>query len=287
MAVAAPVVVFGFLYVLRVQPERAAVAESRNELAEARGELNRRRAFVTHPPVVTEVPALDSFEARTMEANRVGDVADALTALLKSPAVGGVSNLSVETGLPTEPPMDSTARLFSPTVVQTPVTVMFDAQYEQIGRFFWNLRVLPTTFDLTSVELTPGIASRAGLMRAKVSLSVFHRPETTAQPAPAPRTQIVDVVTAPEWTRDPFAKRSRPVADRPATPSQPAPVVSSILFSRGRRIAMVDGRIVRPGDRVRSGVVRSIEPDAVVIAEANGVERRVAIERPVIRMANP
>jgi hypothetical protein len=285
MAVAAPFVVFGFLYVLRVQPERAAAAESRNELAAARAELSRRRASVTPTSGVTEVPALDTFDARTTEADRVGDVADALFALLNSPAVGGVSNLSIETGVPAEPPNGSMARLFSPTVVYTPVTAMFDARYEQIGRFFWNLRVLPTTFDLQSVELAPGIASRGGLMRAKVSLFVFHRPETTAPPAPALRTRMVDVVTAPEWTRDPFAMHSRPDVDRPVAVAQPAPVVSSILYSSGRRFAIVDGQIVRVGDRVRSGVVRSIERDAVVIAQASGVERRFALERPVIGMA--
>jgi hypothetical protein len=284
MAVAAPIVVFGFLYVLRVQPERAAAAESRRELAAARAELSRRRAFVTSTPEVTAVPTLNTFDARTTEANRVGDVTDALSALLNSPAVGRVSNLSIETGVAAKPPIDSMARLFSPTVVYTPVTVMFDARYEQIGRFFWNLRVLPTTFDLRSVEITPVIASRGGVMRARVSLFVFHRPETAALPAPAPRARTVDVVTAPDWTRDPFAMRSRPDADRPVAAAQPALVVSSILYSSGRRLAIVDGQIVRAGDRVRSGVVRSIEPDAVVIVEASGVERRVALQRPVIRM---
>ena len=284
MAVAAPIVVFGFLYVLRVQPERVAVTESRSDLAAARAEVNRRRAFVRSQSVATAVSALDIFDARTTEGDRVGDMADALSALLNSPAVGRVSNLSIETGVPAEPRADSLAKLFSPTVVHTPLTVMFDARYEQIGRFFWNLRVLPTTFDLQSVELTPGIASRGGLMHAKVSLLVFHRPEKTV-PASALQTQRVDVVTAPEWTRDPFAKIASPAADQPVAPAQSAPVVSTILFSSGRRMAIVDGRIVRPGDRVGSGVVRSIEPDAVVIADAGGRERRFAIERPVIRMA--
>jgi len=284
MAVAAPIVVFGFLYVLQVQPERAAVAESRSDLAAARAEVNRRRTIVRSQSVVSEVPALDIFDARTTEGDRVGDMADALSVLLNSPAVGRVSNLSIETGVPAEPRADSPARLFSPTVVHTPVTVMFDARYEQIGRFFWNLRVLPTTFDLQSVELTPGVASRGGLMRAKVSLLVFHRPEKTV-PASMLRPEQVDVVTAPEWTRDPFAKISSRDADRPVALAQPAPVVSSILLSGGRRMAIIDRRIVRPGDRVGAGVVRSIERDVVVIADAGGRERRLAIARPVIRMA--
>ena len=285
MAVAAPIVVFGFLYVLQVQPERAAAVESRNQLAAARDELNRRRLFVRPQSVVTKASALDEFDARTPEGDRVGEVADALTAVLNSPAVGGVANLVIETGAPEDGPVDSMIQVFSRTVVPTLVTLTFDARYEQIGRFFWNLRVLPTTFDLQSVELMPSAASRAGLMRAKVSLLVFHRPEMAA-PAQAPRTQMVDVTTVPEWTRDPFAAHPRAEAERPvAAAAQPAPVVNSVLFSSGRRVALVDGRVVRPGDRVRAGVIRSIEPDAVVIQEPDGRVRRFEIERPVIRMA--
>ena len=284
MAVAAPVVVFGFLYVLKVQPERAAAAEAQNQLAAAQDELNRQRMFVSPARVVTEVSALELFDARTTEGERIGDVADSLTAALNSPAVGGVSNVSIETGAPEKTASDSIARLFSPTVVQTPVTVTFDARYEQIGRFFWNLRVLPTTFDLQSVELTPGDPSPGGVMRAKVSLLAFHRPERVA-PRLAPPAQSVDVITVPKWGRDPFAQRPRPAAVRPGLPPQPDSVVSSILFSRDRRVAIVDGRVVRPGDRVRAGVIRSIEPDAVVVADPAGRERRIALERPVIRMA--
>lgn len=283
MAVAAPVVVFAFLYVLQVQPERAAAAESRSQLTAAQDELHRQRMFVRPRPVVTEVSALDEFDARTTEGDRVGEVADAVTSLLNGPVVGGVANLSIETGPPVDVPIGSIARLFPQTVVQVPVTVTFDARYAQIGRFFWDLRVLPTTFDLQSVELTPGVAS-SGLMRVKVSLLMFHRPETLV-PRLAPRTQVVDVTTTPEFARDPFATQPRAVSAPSAAPTQPAPVVTSILFSTGRRVAIVDGRIVRPGDRVRSGVVRSIESDAVVIVEPGGAERRVAIERPVIRMA--
>jgi hypothetical protein len=286
MAVAAPMVVFGFLYVLQVQPERAAAVEARNQLAAARDELHRQRVFVRPQLVVTEASALDEFNARTTEGDGVGDMADALAGVLNGPAVAGVSNLSIDTGAPGDGPLDSMVRWFPRTVVHTPVTVTFDARYEQIGRFFWNLRVLPTTFDLQSVELTPGTGARAGLMRAKVSLLVFQRPRTAA-PGQAPRPQMVDLMTTPEWGRDPFARQPAPAAERPvASVAPPAPVVSSILISGGRRIALVDGQVVRAGDRVRSGVVRAIEADAVVIADAEGRVRRFEIERAVIRMAN-
>jgi hypothetical protein len=111
-------------------------------------------------------------------------------------------------------------------------------------------------------------------MRAKVSLLVFHREKTT-----------VDAVTTTEGPRDPPAKQTRAPAapDRAvASAAQPDPVVTSILFSSGRRVARVDGRIVGPGDRLRAGVVHTIEPDAVVIVDTAGRARRFEIERPVI-----
>ena len=283
MAVIAPVVVFGFLYILQVRPERAAAADSRSRLAVARDELNRQRMFVRPDPVAAKVSAIAEFDARTTEGDGVSDVTGALTAVLRSPAVGGVSNVSIETGGPEDAAPDSTARLFSHAIKQTPVTLTFDARYEQIGRFLWNLRVLPTTFDLQAVEVARGAAPGSGLMRARLSLLVFHRPEALA-PRQAPRSAVVDVVTAPRWTRDPFASEPRAASSQPAAPREPDPVVTSILFSSGRRVAMVDGRIVRPGDRVRTGVVRDIEVDALVIVDAGGRARRVVIQRPVMPM---
>ena len=285
LAVAAPLVVFGFLYVLQVQPERVAALEARERLGVERRALDRRRVFVVSPASVNKASAIEEFDIRTPEGDRATDVADALTALLNSPAVGGVSNLSIETGVPSDGPIDSMVSRFSRKVMHTSVTVAFDARYEQIGRFFWNLRLLPTTFDLQSVELEPGTPSRTAMMRARATLLAFHRP-VAAPVVPVTQPQMADVVTAPEWGRDPFATGQRADAVKVvAVPASPGPVVNSILFSSGRRLALVDGRVVRAGDLVRSGVVRSIEPDAVVIAAEGGRERRVEIQRPVIRMA--
>lgn len=282
MAVAAPVVVFGFLYVLQVHPERAAAAEARSQLADARTEMNRQRVLVRPPTVVTEVTALDDFNARTVEGDDIGEVADALNAALDSPSVGGVSHVSIETGTSEEVPVGATAWLFEQTIKQTPVTLTFDARFEQIGRFFWNLRVLPTTFNLQSVELTPAGASGGGLMRARVSLLVFHHPDVSPREAPA--THAVDVITSPRWARNPFVNAVP--ASRSEAPTEPDPVVTSILFSPGRRVAIVDGRIVGTGDRVRTGIVRRIEADAVVVASVGGQERRLTMTRPALWTPN-
>ncbi len=257
MAVAAPVVVFGFLYVLQVQPERTAAEDVRHQLAVARDELNRRRSLLRSK-------ALD--KEPEVEGDRAGDLAEAVTALLNSPAVGGASNVSIDSG--------------------STVTVTFDARYEQIGRFFWHLRVLTTAFDLHSVDLTPLTVPAGGLTRARVSLVALHRPETVGTNQP-PLTDIVDVDTPPIWARDPFASPPRPDASRAAgVVAQPDPVVSGILYSSGRRVALIDGRLVGPGDRVGGGVVLSIEANAVVITEPGGRERRVEIARPAVRLAN-
>jgi hypothetical protein len=276
MAIAAPAVIFGFLYVLQVHPERTAATEARNQLADARSELDRQRGSVRPQEVATEVAAFDEFDARTVDGDGVGEVADALTAVLDSPVVGGGSNVRIQTGTSEDVPVGARARLFDLAIEQTPVTLTFDARFEQIGRFFWNLRVMPTTFDLESIHIAP--ASRGALMRATVSLLVFHR--TDVSPRELPATRAIDVTTSPRWTRDPFAHAAP--ASRSAAPTEPDPVVTSILFSPGRRVAIVDGRIVRAGDRVRTGIVREIRADAVVIAAAGGQERRLAIARRVL-----
>ena len=283
MAVAAPLVVFGFLYVLHVRPARAAAVEARSRLEIAREELNRQRVVVSGPTVIEQVSALNEFAARTGQADGFEEAADALTAVLDSPAVGGVSNVSIQTGAPQDVPTEATVRLFSQTMKQTPVTLTFDARFEQIGRFFWNLRVLPTAFHLQSVELTPAAGLRAGLMRAKVSLLVFHEIQAST-PRQVSAEQPVDVITSPQWTRVPFAN-ARPPRGSAATPAaEPDPVVTSILFSSGRRVAIVDGRIVSAGDRVRTGTIRAIEAGAVVIVDAAGRERRLTIARPALRI---
>jgi hypothetical protein len=278
MAVAAPIVVFGFLFVLQVYPERQAAAESRHRLTAAREELNRQQQLVRPQSGSPDASALAAFEARISKSGGASDAADMLTAVLNSPEVGGVSNIAVETGAPKDAESGSTARLFSQTVKQTLVTVTFDARYQQIEQFFRNLRVLPTIFELQSAELMPGRAPGSGMMRAKVSLLVFHRPGTST---PVSATQAIDVITPAHQNREPIAKAARLEGRGPAVAKEPDPVVTSILLSSGRRAAIVDGRIVRAGDQVRAGIIREIVADGVVIVGPDGRERRVAIARPV------
>jgi len=69
-------------------------------------------------------------------------------------------------------------------------------------------------------------------------------------------------------------------AVRRRTPlSRPLPVVNSILVAPDRRLAVLDGEIVREGDAVGPRVVVRIEPGAVVLREPSGHEVRVPIRR--------
>jgi hypothetical protein len=57
----------------------------------------------------------------------------------------------------------------------------------------------------------------------------------------------------------------------------PLPQVNSILVSPDRRIAVLDGAIVREGEKVGPRVLVAIEQDGVVLREPSGRQVRVPI----------
>lgn len=233
LAFAAPVAIFGLLHTLLVQPQRLAAEAARMRVPVV-------EATAVPPPVLP--PAREVFD---------GDLKNLVASLARSPAVGGVTNLSIEMVAP-----------------DAPVTVIFEAQYAQIGRFFWNLPTLPARVAVQSVELTPAVAPK---VRAKIVLSVFGRRTTT----PGSSTAV-----APEWPRDPFTAPATPVRVVHSTPVlPPAPVVKSILFSASRRVALVDGRIVGVGDRVGTFLVEDIQPDSVLLVTPQGLKTRIELQR--------
>jgi hypothetical protein len=284
MAVAAPVIVFGFLYVLFIQPQRDAAQAAQRSLDALRAQVDRQRTAVHRAAVVTSSGAREQFEARTADSDPAPEVAQALAALLNAPAVGGVTNLVIETGEAAKAPPESRLAVFGGQLAYTPITVAFDARFEQIGRFLWNLRTLPSTFEVRSVEVASG---RGSAVRARLALFAYHRPAPIQQrPEWVGQPRLVDVTTPPQWKRNPFTTAVRPAAARArarVVPGQPEPVVSSILFTSGRRIARVDGRLVRVGDRLGAGVVTAIEPDGVIVAGEGSGERRLALERALPR----
>ena len=258
LAAIAPVIVFAFLYVLLVQPRREAAVAAQRSLDTLRSHVDRLRLFARRAADVTPVASAGQLEARIAGSDSAAEFLEALAALVKSPGVGGLRNLSIETGAAGGVPADSYAALSGGHLASTPVDIRFDASFEQIGRFFSNLRALPTTYEIRSVDLAP---SGRGVMRARVVLLAFHH--AGGKPAPV-------------------APRRKPLPTRAAAPPVlPGPRVSSILLATGRRVALIDGRIVAVGDRVGEGVVTAIESEAVILTGADNRQRRLALERPI------
>ncbi len=229
LALAVPFVIFGFLQVLVVQPERGAARAARREAASVVGSAG---------------------------------AADTIRTLANSTEVGGVKNLSVVQGAAD----DSGA----------PMTVAFDAEYAHVGRFFSNLRRLPAAFDVRSFELDRAKSATPGLVSAKIVLFMF-KPGVAPPPAPA-ATPELERVAIPERLAKVLPTR-RVVVPEPIVPD---PVLNGILFSASRQVAVVNGRVVKPGDRVGPLFVRAIERDGVILTTASGLRRRVALDRPAI-----
>lgn len=117
-------------------------------------------------------------------------------------------------------------------------------------------------------------------------------PTVTGEPAAEaidPRTippvPDVELNRPPQWPRNPFVNARFPsveVAQAPVPRAEPEPplVVASILHSPQRRLAIVNGQIVREGDRIGGATVRAIEPRAVVLETAGGARQTIELRSP-------
>jgi hypothetical protein len=108
-------------------------------------------------------------------------------------------------------------------------------------------------------------------------------------PTTIPAPPVVDLKTTPSWVRDPFLRagetRDETMAQVSllAPPTEPDPVVHSILFSPQRKLAVIQGRIYKVGDRVGNAEIVDIERVAVVIRTATGERRRVELQSPAAK----
>ena len=97
----------------------------------------------------------------------------------------------------------------------------------------------------------------------------------------------VEIDRLPEWPRDPFADQrpQEPVfaeagVPEPVAVEDPDPVVASILYSASRRLATLDGRIVRVGDKIGNATVVDILPSAVIIESPERGRRTLTMRPP-------
>ncbi len=68
------------------------------------------------------------------------------------------------------------------------------------------------------------------------------------------------------------------LGDAPPAPAASLPVISAILLSDGRRLAVVNGRVLGTGQRVGPWELVSLDRDAVVLRDASGAEQVVTLD---------
>ena len=316
LAAAAPFVMFGFIDVMAVQPQLALERDARARAASLGRELARAQALAPTTPVIHMV-AQREFEELVPLEDRSSEVAGALRSLLRSSTGGSAGNLSIETGdvvRPTRDARESGITSFDGPIAYRPLTVTFDARIEQLTRFFVGLRGMPTIVELGGLEIAPAPSGR--LVRTRLVLFVYQRSEAGATAVRAPAPQRVAALAgdarrlgpdAPRLAADgrrlaPDAPHLAPESvPEPASPepksgpkegsASPAPsfegdpVVHTILFSSQHRVALVDGRIVRPGDRIGPDRVQAIEQDAVILVTSTGLLKRLVLEQPELGAA--
>jgi hypothetical protein len=118
--------------------------------------------------------------------------------------------------------------------------------------------------------------------------------DATVDPVPVPSPPVTElriestmgrigVPSAPPAITPPVAPTAvpapppQPVASAPEPPRAPLPRVDGIMISGIRSLAIVNGNVVAPGDRVGSRVIARIDRDGVILREPSGREVHVAI----------
>lgn len=109
------------------------------------------------------------------------------------------------------------------------------------------------------------------------------RPTAFTGPAPAPPTGAYAFGAYDPFsrvTRSETSRYSAPESEIPPARSRSAPwIVSTIMITETRRVAVVNGSVVSTGSALPGGGrVISIEPDHVVVADGSGARRVLSVQ---------
>jgi hypothetical protein len=104
-------------------------------------------------------------------------------------------------------------------------------------------------------------------------------------PAPASRSSVPPppIVAPADRPRVPATGISPSAAPPATTEPEREVVVTTILYSADRQLAIVNGRIARPGDRLGSTAIVEIRPRAIVVDSPGGGRRVVSLRVPLAR----
>jgi hypothetical protein len=127
----------------------------------------------------------------------------------------------------------------------------------------------------TPAPLIDGLAPSGPVVTGEPAVAAID--PTTLPPPPD-----LDLVRAPEWPRNPFMSTSIRRAEVVVAPVVEPDVdtdvaLATILHSAERRLAVVNGRIVRAGDRIGSSTIVDIQPRAIVVESPRGGRRVVEL----------
>jgi hypothetical protein len=167
LSMVAPLVIFGFIYVLAIVPARQGALAARSEVETSRDALVRTRSELQDASLLRGPAAAPrSFYVRT-----ASDLADAVRTVADSQSVGGVDQLSVQ-------------------IHGAAVSVTFDARYAQLDEFFSSLDAITGAYDVSSVDIVR--KENLPLMRATVEFLVRGEPAVVPTPAPQPPPLVAD-----------------------------------------------------------------------------------------------
>jgi hypothetical protein len=197
-----------------------------------------------------------------------------------------------------EPPSPVTAIAPAEASLELPPVVREPAPIIPPSRFIGPEQT--AIFEAPLLKPEPPPTSPKPAPTAQARAPVLETPAPPVTPAPRPAAVLPPKVTQepPRAATPPPPIRSEPPAIRQEPPvSRPAPltraaasprlnaddqvlpfeaVLTSILFSRDRQLAIVDGRVVGRGDDVRGAIVIDVSPTMVLLRDAQGRLRRLS-----------
>ena len=149
-----------------------------------------------------------------------------------------------------------------------------------VGSIVYNVWVFTRPRGNASAAGTP-VAPITDTAALAAAAPVVAAPLNPSQVKPLPEVALDRL---PEWRRNPFANPRLPEPAVSATAAEPAPeadpVVATILYSSDRRLALVDGRIVRVGDRLGDATIVDIVPNAVIVESPARGRRSLSLRPP-------
>jgi hypothetical protein len=194
-----PVAVIAAGWMLLVQPRMSDNARVSKEIDDLRQQVASVRSTASAPlPAKPADETLARFERQTAALDPISELLEQLARLA---ATARVTNLLIQTGNRVSVAQaggsgpqvvgavapDPRFALFTTPLAFTPVTMSFDAQYEQAGALLWSLRGLATTVEVRDFEARPVVeeatAGAARPRRIHVALALFAYVRQTTSPS--------------------------------------------------------------------------------------------------------